>query len=82
LPQYRFVPSPDQEPRYRDPLRQMFVLKPILELGLAARSAVSKGQTVATAVGIATEATPKFQATSNLALLEDARVVVGIQEAA
>jgi Putative DNA-binding domain len=66
------------------------VARPFLEVevrrlpsgGYAFLHAVSKGQTVATAVGIATEVTPKFQATSNLALLEDASVVVGIQEAA
>jgi hypothetical protein len=66
------------------------VTRPFLEVevrrlppgGYAFLRALSEGQTVATAVGFATEATPKFEAASNLALLENANVVVGIQEAA
>jgi len=38
------VPSPDQEPRYGDPLRRVFVLKPLLELGLAASCDVVKNR--------------------------------------
>ena len=46
-------------------------------------SALSEGKTVATAVEIATEASPRFDVVSCLTLLDDARVVVvGIQEAA
>jgi hypothetical protein len=45
LPRYRFVPPSDQETRYRDPFRQVFVLKPRLELGLAAgRDIVEDGK--------------------------------------
>jgi hypothetical protein len=36
---------------------------------------------VATGVGIATEAAPKFNVVSSLRLIDDAKVVVGIQEA-
>jgi hypothetical protein len=44
--------------------------------------ALSEGQTVATAVRAATAATSKFDVASNLALLMDANVIVGIHEAA
>ena len=37
---------------------------------------------VATAVEIATEVTPKFDVISNLKLLDDVKVAVGIQEGA
>jgi hypothetical protein len=50
--------------------------------GYAFLSALSEGKTVATAVEIATEVSPKFDVASNLTLLDDAKVVVGIQEAA
>jgi hypothetical protein len=50
--------------------------------GYAFLSALSKGKTVATAAEIATAVSPKFDVASNLALLDDAKVVVGIQEAA
>jgi hypothetical protein len=36
-PRNGLVPSPDQEAWHGNPLRQVFVLKPLLELGLAAR---------------------------------------------
>jgi hypothetical protein len=42
LPRCRLVPSSEQEPWNGYPLRQMLVLKPFLELGLAARSDVVK----------------------------------------
>jgi Putative DNA-binding domain len=42
--------------------------------------ALARGQTVATAIRIASAATPEFEAASNLALLMDANVVVGIRE--
>src|SRR5262249_34644863 len=42
----------------------------LLPGGYAFLRALSEGQTVVTAVGFATEATPKFEAASNLALLE------------
>jgi hypothetical protein len=38
----RFVPSPQDEPRHGNPLEQVFVLKPLFELGLAARDNVVK----------------------------------------
>jgi hypothetical protein len=44
--------------------------------------ALSEGQTVVTAAGLATAATSKFEVASNLALLLDTNVVVGIREAA
>ena len=50
--------------------------------GYAFLSALSQRKTVATAVEIATEVSPKFDVASNLTLLDDAKVVVGIQEAA
>ena len=50
--------------------------------GYAFLSELSKGKTVATAAEIATAVSPKFDVASNLALLDDAKVVVGIQEAA
>ena len=50
--------------------------------GYAFLSALSKGKTVATAAEIATAVSPKFDVASNLALLDDAKVVVGIHEAA
>jgi hypothetical protein len=50
--------------------------------GHAFLSALSEGKTVATAVEIATEVSPKFDVASNLMLLDEAKVVVGIQEAA
>jgi hypothetical protein len=43
--------------------------------------ALSEGKTVATAAEIATEVAPKFDAVSSLRLIEDAKVVVGIQGA-
>jgi Putative DNA-binding domain len=49
--------------------------------GYAFLSALSEEKTVATAVQIATEVSPKFDVASNLTLLDDAKVVVGIQEA-
>ncbi len=49
--------------------------------GYAFLSALSKGKTVATAIEIATEAFPRFNVISCLTLLDDARVVVGMQEA-
>jgi hypothetical protein len=49
--------------------------------GYAFLSGLSEGKTVATAVEIATEASPRFDVVSCLMLLDDARVVVGIQEA-
>jgi Putative DNA-binding domain len=66
------------------------VTRPFLEVeirrlppgGYTFLRALSEGQTVATAVGIATEATPTFEAAPNLALLENANVLVNIQEAA
>ena len=36
LPRHRLVPPPEQEARNRKPLRKVLVLKPLLELGLAA----------------------------------------------
>jgi hypothetical protein len=45
-------------------------------------SALSERKTVATAVEIATEVSPKFDVVSCLMLLDNAKVVVGIQEAA
>jgi hypothetical protein len=50
--------------------------------GHAFLSALSEGKTVATAVEIATEASAGFNVVSCLTLLDDVRVVVGIQEAA
>jgi hypothetical protein len=50
--------------------------------GYAFLSELSKGKTVATAAEIATAVSPKFDVASNLALLDDAKVVVGIHEAA
>jgi hypothetical protein len=44
--------------------------------------ALSEGQTVASAVRAATATTSKFEVGSNLALLKDANVIVGIHEAA
>ena len=43
--------------------------------------ALSEGKTVATAIGIATEVVPKFDVVSSLRLIDDLKVVVGIQEA-
>jgi hypothetical protein len=43
--------------------------------------ALSEGQTVAMAVWVATAATSKFEVASNLSLLIDANVIVGIHEA-
>jgi hypothetical protein len=43
--------------------------------------ALSEGKTVATALGIATEVVPKFDVVSSLRLIDDLKVVVGIQEA-
>ena len=69
--------------------RTAIVARPLLKVelrrlpsgGYAFLSALSEGKTVATAVEIATEVSPKFDVTSNLTLLDDAKVVVG-QEAA
>jgi Putative DNA-binding domain len=44
--------------------------------------ALSEGKAVATAGRIATETTPEFDALSTLKLIEDAKVVIAIQEAA
>jgi hypothetical protein len=44
--------------------------------------ALSEGQSMATAVRVATVATPEFEVASNLSLLMDANVVVAIREAA
>jgi hypothetical protein len=49
--------------------------------GYAFLRELSDGKTVATAVGIATEVAPKFDVVSSLRLIDDAKVVVGIQEA-
>jgi Putative DNA-binding domain len=49
--------------------------------GFAFLRALSEGQTMAAAVAIATQAASRFEAARNLALLADANVVVGIQEA-
>src|SRR6516165_10388332 len=49
--------------------------------GYAFLGALSEGKTVATAVEIATEVAPKFDVVSSLRLIEDAKVVVGIQGA-
>jgi len=43
--------------------------------------ALSEGKTVATAIGIATEVVPKFDVVSSLRLIDDLKVIVGIQEA-
>ena len=64
------------------------VARPVLEVevrrlppgGYAFLRALSEGETVATAVGIATEVAPKFDVVSSLRLIDDAKVVVGIQE--
>jgi hypothetical protein len=66
------------------------VARPLLEVevrrlpsgGYAFLHTLSEGHTVATAVEIATEVTPKFDVVSSLRLVDDAKVVVGIQEAA
>jgi Putative DNA-binding domain len=66
------------------------VSRPFLEVevrrlpsgGHAFLHALSEGNTVATAVRIATETTPNFDIVSNLKLIEDAKVAIGIQEAA
>ncbi len=66
------------------------VARPFLEVevrrlppgGYAFLRALSEGQIVATAAAIATDATPKFELNSNLAVLQGANVVVAIQEAA
>jgi len=63
------------------------VARPFLEVGVrrlppggyAFLRALSEGKTVATAVAIATEVTPEFDVVANLRLIEDAKVVVGIQ---
>jgi hypothetical protein len=65
------------------------VARPFLEIevrklppgGYAFLRALSGGQTVAMAISIATDATPEFDLLSNLTLLEDAEVIIGIQEA-
>ena len=49
--------------------------------GYAFLGALSEGKTVATAAEIATEAAPKFDVVCSLRLIEDAKVVVGIQGA-
>jgi hypothetical protein len=66
------------------------VARPFLEVevrrlppgGYAFIRALSEGQIAATAAAIATKATPKFEVCSNLAVLQDANVVVALQEAA
>ena len=66
------------------------VARPLLEVevrrlppgGYAFLRALSDGQTLATAVEIATEVTPKFGVVSSLRPVDNAKVVVGIQEAA
>ena len=66
------------------------VARPFLEVevrrplpgGYTFARALSKGQTVGSAVRAATAAGSKFDVTSNLALLIDANVIVGIYEAA
>jgi Putative DNA-binding domain len=50
--------------------------------GYAFLRALSEGQMVATAAAIATDATPRFEICANLAVLQDANVVVAIQESA
>jgi hypothetical protein len=65
------------------------VARPFLEVevqrlpvgGYAFLRALSEGKTVATAVEIATEVAPEFDVASSLRLIDDAKVVVGIQEA-
>jgi hypothetical protein len=65
------------------------VARPFLEVevrrlspgGYAFLRALSEGKTVAKAVGIATEVALKFDVVSSLRLIDDAKVVVGIQEA-
>jgi Putative DNA-binding domain len=49
--------------------------------GYAFLSALCERKTVATAIEIATEVSSKFDVASNLTLLDEAKVVVGIQEA-
>jgi hypothetical protein len=66
------------------------VSRPFLEVeirrlppgGYAFLRALSEGQTVAIAARIASEGTPKFELASNLTLLIDANVVIGVREAA
>jgi hypothetical protein len=48
--------------------------------GYAFLRALAEGKTVATAAEMATEVAPKFDVVSSLSLIEDAKVVVGIQE--
>jgi hypothetical protein len=63
------------------------VSRPFLEVeirrlppgGYAFLRALSEGQTVAIAARIASEGTPKFELASNLALLIDANVVIGVR---
>jgi Putative DNA-binding domain len=50
--------------------------------GHAFLSALAEGKTVAMAAEVASEFSPKFDVATNLTLLDDAKVVVGIQEAA
>lgn len=50
--------------------------------GYAFLRALGEGQIVSTAVAVAMDATPNFEVCSNLAVLQDANVVVAIQEAA
>jgi len=65
------------------------VARPFLEVevrrlppgGYAFLRALSEGKTVATAVGVATEVAPKFDVASSVRLVDDAKVIVGIQEA-
>jgi len=49
--------------------------------GYAFLRALSEGKTGATAVRIATEVAPKFDVVSSLRLIDDLKVIVGIQEA-
>jgi hypothetical protein len=66
------------------------VARPFLEVevrrlppgGYAFLRALSDGQNVATAAAIARDAVSKFEMSSNLVVLRDAKVVVAIQEAA
>jgi hypothetical protein len=65
------------------------VARPFLEVevrrlppgGYAFLGALSEGKTVATAAEIATKTTPKFDVVSSLRLIDDAKVVAGIQGA-
>jgi hypothetical protein len=62
------------------PVNHSFEVRRLPSGGYVFLSALSEGKTVATAVEIATEASPRFDVVSCPMLLDDARVVVGIQE--